>query len=161
MNKAQKVKAASTSVLSGGDISRVTFTGGYPGSLEITFKDGSSLNVSPNIVVDPGSILAVLAFEASQYTKKDETEVIPKSPKYTKKDIEVTVKRAVSEKMGLFPEKITNSSSFIHDLDADSLDQVELIMYLEDIYDIEISDEDANKILTVQDAIDYVCKRVL
>jgi acyl carrier protein len=51
---------------------------------------------------------------------------------------------------------VTNEASFMEDLGADSLDTVELVMALEEEFDIEISDEDAEKIQTVQDAVDYI-----
>ena len=70
--------------------------------------------------------------------------------------IEERVKKIVSEQLGSGEDEITNESSFIDDLGADSLDTVELVMALEEEFDIEIPDDDAEKIATVQAAIDYV-----
>jgi len=58
--------------------------------------------------------------------------------------------------LGVDEDQVTNEASFMDDLGADSLDTVELVMALEEEFDIEISDEDAEKIQTVQDAIDYI-----
>ncbi|OPX55257.1 acyl carrier protein [Oceanospirillum multiglobuliferum] len=70
--------------------------------------------------------------------------------------IEERVKKIVSEQLGVKEEEITNASSFVDDLGADSLDTVELVMALEEEFETEIPDEDAEKITTVQEAIDYV-----
>ncbi len=66
------------------------------------------------------------------------------------------VKQIVAEQLGVDEDQVTNESSFMEDLGADSLDTVELVMALEEEFDIEISDEDAEKIQTVQDAVDYI-----
>lgn len=66
------------------------------------------------------------------------------------------VKQIVAEQLGVDEEQVTNEAAFMDDLGADSLDTVELVMALEEEFDIEISDEDAEKIQTVQDAIDYI-----
>jgi acyl carrier protein len=70
--------------------------------------------------------------------------------------IEERVKKIVAEQLGSDEDEISNESSFIDDLGADSLDTVELVMSLEDEFDIEIPDDDAENIATVQAAIDYV-----
>ena len=70
--------------------------------------------------------------------------------------IEEMVKKIVAEQLGSGEDEISNESSFIDDLGADSLDTVELVMSLEDEFDIEIPDDDAENIATVQAAIDYV-----
>ena len=75
------------------------------------------------------------------------------------KEISEKVKQIVSEQLGVDEAEITPSASFTDDLGADSLDQVELVMALEEAFDLEISDEDAEKIRTVQDAIDYIDKK--
>lgn len=70
--------------------------------------------------------------------------------------IEQRVKQAVAEQLGIDAETISNHASFMEDLGADSLDLVELVMSLENEFDITIPDEDSNQITTVQSAIDYV-----
>lgn len=74
-------------------------------------------------------------------------------------NIEERVKKIVAEQLGV-KEDIDNDSSFVDDLGADSLDTVELVMALEEEFECEIPDEDAEKITTVQQAIDYVNKNV-
>jgi len=71
-------------------------------------------------------------------------------------DIEERVKKIVAEQLGVKEEEVTNEASFIDDLGADSLDTVELVMALEEEFDCEIPDEQAEGITTVQQAIDYV-----
>ena len=68
------------------------------------------------------------------------------------------VKQIISEQLGVDEAEVTPSSSFIDDLGADSLDTVELVMALEENFDLEIPDEAAEKIRTVQDAVDYIEK---
>jgi acyl carrier protein len=75
-----------------------------------------------------------------------------------KKELTEKVKQIVSEQLGVDEGEVTASASFVDDLGADSLDQVELVMALEEAFDLEISDEDAEKIRTVQDAINYIDK---
>lgn len=71
-------------------------------------------------------------------------------------DIEEKVKSIVVEHLGVEKDKVTESSSFIDDLGADSLDTVELVMAFEEEFECEIPDEVAEKILTIKDAIDYI-----
>ena len=66
------------------------------------------------------------------------------------------VKKIVAEQLGVKAEEVTNTASFVDDLGADSLDTVELVMALEEEFDTEIPDEEAEKITTVQSAIDYI-----
>ena len=75
-------------------------------------------------------------------------------------DIEQRVKKIVSEQLGADIAAVKNESSFIDDLGADSLDTVELVMALEEEFDTEIPDDDAEKITTVQQAIDYINKNL-
>ena len=70
--------------------------------------------------------------------------------------IEERVKKIVIEQLGVKEEQVTAGASFVDDLGADSLDTVELVMALEEEFGTEIPDEDAEKITTVQQAIDYV-----
>ena len=71
-------------------------------------------------------------------------------------NIEERVKSIIAEQLGVKEEEVTNAASFTDDLGADSLDTVELVMALEEEFETEIPDEEAEKIATVQDAIDYV-----
>lgn len=71
-------------------------------------------------------------------------------------NIEERVKKIVAEQLGVKLEEVTNDSSFVEDLGADSLDTVELVMALEEEFETEIPDEEAEKITKVQEAIDYV-----
>ncbi|HHB75533.1 MAG TPA: acyl carrier protein [Desulfobulbus sp.] len=64
----------------------------------------------------------------------------------------------IVEQLSVDKEKVVPGASFVDDLGADSLDLVELIMAMEEEFDVEIPDEDAEKIATVQDAIDYIAK---
>ena len=72
--------------------------------------------------------------------------------------VEDKVKKIIAEKLSVDMEDIVPEASFVDDLGADSLDLVELIMTMEEEFDIDISDEDAEKITTVKDAMDYVQK---
>jgi acyl carrier protein len=73
---------------------------------------------------------------------------------------EAKVKQIIAEKLGVSEDKVTSTASFVDDLGADSLDQVELIMAFEDAFDIDIPDEDAEKMKTVKDALDYMEKKL-
>jgi acyl carrier protein len=72
--------------------------------------------------------------------------------------VDEKVKQIIVEQLGVDEGEVTNNASFVDDLGADSLDTVELVMAFEEAFDIEIPDEDAEKIRTVQDAIDYIDK---
>lgn len=71
-------------------------------------------------------------------------------------NVEERVKKIVAEQLGVKLEEVTTDASFVEDLGADSLDTVELVMALEEEFETEIPDEEAEKITTVQQAIDYV-----
>ncbi|HCM05791.1 MAG TPA: acyl carrier protein [Oceanospirillales bacterium] len=71
-------------------------------------------------------------------------------------NIEERVKKIVIEQLGVKEEEVKSSSSFVNDLGADSLDTVELVMALEEEFETEIPDEDAEKLTSVQEAIDYI-----
>jgi acyl carrier protein len=71
-------------------------------------------------------------------------------------EVETKVKKIISEQLGVPEADVKPESSFVNDLGADSLDTVELVMALEEEFGVEIPDEDAEKIMTVQNAIDYI-----
>lgn len=72
--------------------------------------------------------------------------------------VEEKVKQIIVDQLGVEPSEVTPTASFVDDLGADSLDRVELVMALEETFGVEIPDEDAEKISTVQDAVDYIQK---
>ena len=72
--------------------------------------------------------------------------------------VDEKVKQIIVEQLGVDEGEVTSSAPFVDDLGADSLDTVELVMAFEEAFDIEIPDEDAEKIRTVQDAVDYIGK---
>ena len=72
--------------------------------------------------------------------------------------VDEKVKQIIVEQLGVDEGEVTQTASFVDDLGADSLDTVELVMAFEEAFEIEIPDEDAEKIRTVQDAIDYIGK---
>ena len=78
----------------------------------------------------------------------------------TAEEIAKKIKALITEQLGIEEEEVVPEAKFIDDLGADSLDTVELIMAFEETFDIEIPDEDAEKITTVQEAIDYVVAKV-
>jgi acyl carrier protein len=75
-------------------------------------------------------------------------------------DVEEKIKKMISEQLDVPEEEVVPAAAFVDDLGADSLDQVELIMAMEEEFDVSIPDEDAENIATVQDAIDYVLKTI-
>ena len=70
--------------------------------------------------------------------------------------IEERVRKIVCEQLGKSDEEVNNDSSFVDDLGADSLDTVELVMALEEEFDLEIADEEAEQISTVKEAVNYI-----
>jgi acyl carrier protein len=74
--------------------------------------------------------------------------------------VESKIKTIIAEQLGVKPEEVTPTASFVDDLGADSLDTVELIMALEEEFNVEIPDEDAEKMKTVGDAIKYIEEKV-
>jgi acyl carrier protein len=87
----------------------------------------------------------------SSRTKKETRNRMPTA-------VEEKVKQIIVEQLGVDEGEVTANASFVDDLGADSLDTVELVMAFEEAFDIEIPDEDAEKIRTVKDAIDYIDK---
>ena len=96
----------------------------------------------------------ITKFDASQFATRIAGEVRGFDPLrfIEKKD----VKKIIAEQLGVNEAEIKNESSFVDDLGADSLDTVELVMALEEEFETEIPDEEAEKITTVQQAIDYI-----
>ena len=76
-------------------------------------------------------------------------------------NVDERVKKIIAEQLSVEEAKVVPEASFVEDLGADSLDTVELVMALEEQFDTEIPDEDAQKILTVKDAIDYVSAKAV
>ncbi len=74
-------------------------------------------------------------------------------------NIEERVKEIIADQLGVSPDQIKPESKFVDDLGADSLDVVELIMAFEEEFGVEIPDEDAEKIATVQDVLDYIAQK--
>ena len=75
-------------------------------------------------------------------------------------EIEAKVKKIVVEQLGVKEDEVTTDASFVDDLGADSLDTVELVMALEEEFETEIPDEDAEKIITIKDAVNYIVTRM-
>ncbi|MCY3605447.1 MAG: acyl carrier protein [Gammaproteobacteria bacterium] len=75
-------------------------------------------------------------------------------------NVEQQIKAIIAEQLGVSESSITNESSFVDDLGADSLDTVELVMALEEEFETEIPDENAEQITTVQEAIDFISARL-
>ena len=78
----------------------------------------------------------------------------------TKEDIMAKVKSVVSEKLNVGEDQVTADAKFVEDLGADSLDQVELIMALEDEFELKIPEEEAEKLVTVGASIDYIVSKI-
>lgn len=78
----------------------------------------------------------------------------------TAAEIEARVKKIVVEQLGVKEDEVTTDASFVDDLGADSLDTVELVMALEGEFDLDIPDEDAEKIVTIKDAVSFVVANV-
>ncbi len=74
----------------------------------------------------------------------------------TMSDVAEKVKKIIVDQLGVKAEEVTPTASFVEDLGADSLDLTELIMAMEEEFDLEIADEDAQKLLKVQDAVNYI-----
>ncbi len=77
----------------------------------------------------------------------------------SEKSISEKVKDIIVEQLGVNPEQVTESASFIEDLGADSLDTVELVMAFEEEFGVEVPDEDAEKLQTVGNVVDYIEKK--
>jgi acyl carrier protein len=75
-------------------------------------------------------------------------------------EIEARVRKIVTEQLGVKEEEVKDDASFVDDLGADSLDTVDLVMALEEEFETEIPDEDAEKIITIKDAVKYIIERM-
>ncbi|MBI3754934.1 MAG: acyl carrier protein [Deltaproteobacteria bacterium] len=75
--------------------------------------------------------------------------------------VESKVKKIIVDQLGVTEEEVKSEASFVDDLGADSLDTVEMVMAFEEEFNIEIPDEDAEKIKTVKDAVDYINKKAV
>jgi acyl carrier protein len=95
-----------------------------------------------------GAFTTILAQRMPPYSNREESSEMS--------TVDERVKKIVIEQLGVKEEEVTNTASFVDDLGADSLDTVELVMALEEEFECEIPDEEAEKITTVQQAIDYV-----
>jgi acyl carrier protein len=103
-------------------------------------------------------LAAFTSIRAAQYTTRSLKHSGGGIMAEEKKEIVEKVKQIISEQLGVDENEVTPSASFVDDLGADSLDQVELVMALEEHFGVEIPDEDAEKLRTVQDAIAYIDK---
>lgn len=77
----------------------------------------------------------------------------------TKQDIYNTISASIKEQFNLSDDKITPNLNFLSDIDADSIDFVELVLDLEDHFDVEIPDDDAEKLITLQSTVDYIANK--
>jgi len=98
--------------------------------------------------------LHLLSFYINYTTRSDVIVLLIRGKRMS--TVEARVKKIVIEQLGVKEEEVTNDASFVDDLGADSLDTVELVMALEEEFETEIPDEDAEKITTIQQAIDYI-----
>lgn len=96
--------------------------------------------------------------------KKEIKVPVPFAPvitRWNREKIYEALVRVVKEKLGVYESKVLSTSNFVDDLGADSLDIVELVMAVEDEFNVEIPDEEAEKVKTVQDALCYLCGKLL
>jgi acyl carrier protein len=98
-------------------------------------------------------------WDAGLLVKCANLELGPTGKEQDMDNIEQRVRKIIAEQLGVNEAEIKNESSFVDDLGADSLDTVELVMALEEEFETEIPDEEAEKITTVQQAIDFVQAR--
>ncbi len=95
-------------------------------------------------------------FSIIEVRRKSKTEI--RAVAVSTEEIKDKVVKIVSEQMGVEKSEITLETSFVNDLNADSLDTVELVMEFEDAFEMSIPDEEAEKIQTVGHAVNYICK---
>jgi acyl carrier protein len=104
-------------------------------------------------------VKSAFAFFAHHPARRNSRNIFDHQSKrrgYLMENIEQRVKKIVAEQLGVSEADVKNESSFVNDLGADSLDTVELVMALEEEFETEIPDEEAEKITTVQQAVDYI-----
>jgi acyl carrier protein len=101
-------------------------------------------------------VIPLYPVRSRQYTRRFERH--PSGETEPMAAVEEKVKQIIVEQLGVDEGEVTANASFVDDLGADSLDTVELVMAFEEAFDIEIPDEDAEKIRTVKDAVDYIDK---
>ena len=129
---------------------RVVITG-----LGIVSPVGNDINSAwGNILAGKSGIGPITNFDATDFPRHSLYHCQQEKPEMS--NIDERVKKIVIEQLGVKEDEVSNSSSFVDDLGADSLDTVELVMALEEEFECEIPDEEAEKITTVQQAIDYV-----
>jgi acyl carrier protein len=101
---------------------------------------------------------AIPAWRAAPWGEDSRTKTAEIGGKIRMASVEERVKQIIVEQLGVDEGEVTPSASFVDDLGADSLDTVELVMAFEEAFGVEIPDEDAEKIATVKDAIEYIEK---
>jgi acyl carrier protein len=95
-------------------------------------------------------------FSCGSYAKPAKISAFPKIPGGSMAAVEQKVKQIIVEQLGVDESQVDMNASFVDDLGADSLDIVELVMAFEEAFELEIPDEDAEKITTVKDAVEYI-----
>jgi acyl carrier protein len=124
-----------------------------------SLENAESWKVSPDYFLKFAQVVVPLrrispAFDSGRGLKQTDNEEANHMTDIS--NIEARVKKIIIEQLGVKEEQVTNEAAFVEDLGADSLDTVELVMALEEEFELEIPDEDAEKITTVQQAIDYI-----
>ncbi len=144
-------------------VKRCTSTAACTWSDQLTKSGPKAVKVSANVGPTRASNLEYAPRATPPMNKKGRSRAkglsTSRRTRTQMSSIEQQVKAIVAEQLGVKEEEVTNDASFVDDLGADSLDTVELVMALEEEFETEIPDEDAEKITTVQQAIDYITER--
>jgi acyl carrier protein len=106
--------------------------------------------------VSPGTISNLYSYSGNQVDWQVYVALAAQQENELMASVEERVKQIIVEQLGVDEAEVTPKASFVDDLGADSLDTVELVMAFEEAFDVEIPDEEAEKIRTVQDAISYI-----